>query len=504
MNETEPLRNLPIPSGAAETPFPGESALHRTIREDCRFFAGLAAGLGAFYALCFIKAGGCGINVPAYALGWCIASHLALRRLGCASLRRDGRWYAAVLALAGSVFWTANEFLQAVSIAGCLLLQGFWLLNVFADVRGWHFGKAAGAMARLFFRSVGRCFEPFLHLAALSRAGRGRGRYVLLGLLFALPLSALVLALLSSGDAAFRELIRRAFSHWDLEGLADALQWLGTFLLVSLLFYGSLCAQADRPEPEAQPEANKAPALVAVTFTAVLTAIYLLFCAVQLRMLFLTDGSGLPAGYTYAEYAREGFFQLLAVSAINVLLVIVAQRRFDKSRTLRTLLTVLSGCTYLLILSSGRRMALYVQVYLLTVPRLLVLWFLLVLAMVLTGALITVFRPGFRLFRYSLVVCLCAWLAFVFVRPDALAARYDLRRDGCSISTLSLIRYDLAADAVPELRPWLDTDRAAIETYMGGCPAGGFPQQYREAGLRGFNWSLWQANRLAEEYEDGT
>lgn len=52
--------------------------------------------------------------------------------------------------------------------------------------------------------------------------------------------------------------------------------------------------------------------------------VYALFCAVQVRFLFaglLTDGSiALPDGLTYSEYARSGFFQLLAVTAINVTL----------------------------------------------------------------------------------------------------------------------------------------------------------------------------------------
>lgn len=502
MNETAWYEKQPLPACPAETDAPVEGELHRRLREGCVPLLLLAAAVGGMCSFCFVNAGGLGLNAVIYALVWCLCAHGALRRLGLASLRRDGRWYAGILALAIGVFWTANGFLQAVSLLGCFLLQCFWALSLFADIRDWHFGKAAGAVVRLVFRSIGRFWEPVSHLAAKHRFGGARSQSVLLGLLIGLPLAAAAAALLASGDAAFRELGRRMFAGLDFR-FGTLLPRLGVFLLASLSFYGALCAQTDRPEPEAQRPCRRADALVAVTFTSVLTALYVLFCAVQIRMLFAADGSGLPAGYTYAEYAREGFFQLLAVSGINVVLVIVAQRRFVVDRTLRIMLRLLSGCTYLLLLSSARRMLLYVRVYHLTVLRLLVLWFLLVLAVVLAGALAAVRRPSFRLFHFSLAVCLCAWLAFVFARPDALAARYNLRRDGCTVSTLSLIRDELAADAVPELRPWLDTDRAAIEIYMAGCPAGYAPRQYREAGIRGFNYSLWQANRLAEEYDNG-
>ena len=53
-----------------------------------------------------------------------------------------------------------------------------------------------------------------------------------------------------------------------------------------------------------------------------------MFCGIQIAVLFAGDVSALPEGMTYAEYAREGFFQLLLVSGINVAVIITAQRRF--------------------------------------------------------------------------------------------------------------------------------------------------------------------------------
>ena len=205
----------------------------------------------------------------------------------------------------------------------------------------------------------------------------------------------------------------------------------------------------------------------------------------------------------YAAYAREGFFELLALSALNVAGVIVSQLRFESSRILRVLLCVVSVCTFIMELSSAWRMILYVQAYGLTFLRLLVLWFLAVLGIVLAGAVITVFRPGFRLFRFTLAVCLSAWLVFAFARPDAIAARYDLRRFGCSDTTLTLIRYELSPDALGELRPYLNQEIRAIDKHMGGYLDEDIPARYAHAGIRGFNYSLWRANQTSEEYRNG-
>ena len=506
MNESAQwyTRNPLPPAVREETPTAAENERHRFLREHCSVFLLLAAAVGAAFALCFVDAGW-GVNFVVYALLWSVCAHLALKKLGLARLSRDLVWYGGGLLLALTVFWTANPFVQFVSAAGCLLLQCLWALNAIVSIRDWHFGKAAGAVIRLVFRSLGRVLEPFSHLAARrkSRRGSGRGKYILLGLVIAVPLAWITLALLSSGDAVFRSLLERLFLRLEWDDLGTVCRSAGAFFFAGIGFYALLCAQTDRPEPETQPEPRRADTLVAVTFTAVLAGIYLLFCGVQIAVLFRGSAVSLPEGYTYARYAREGFFQLLAVSAINVLLVIVSQRRFVPSAPLRTLLCVISGCTVLMELSSAWRMILYVQVYGLTFLRILVLWFLGVLAVILAGAVITVFRPSFRLFRFSLGVCLAAWLVLAFARPDAMAARYDLRRFGCTDTALSLIRYELSHDAVAELRPYLAENRESIAGYLDDDLLYIVPDTYANAGIRGFNYSRWQANETAKEYVHG-
>ena len=92
----------------AAVPVPGESKLHRSLRENCPSFLLLSSAVGGAFAACFVKAGGWGINFFLYALVWTVCAHLSLRRLGLARWRRDAVWYAGILLLALSVFWTAN------------------------------------------------------------------------------------------------------------------------------------------------------------------------------------------------------------------------------------------------------------------------------------------------------------------------------------------------------------------------------------------------------------
>ncbi len=481
-----------------------EGAAHVLLRENCRYHILLALVMGGVFAACFVESDGWGINYALWAAAWCVCAHLALKKLGLARLARDGFWYGGIVLLGLSICWTANFFIQFVSACGCLILQCLWVLNVFADIRDWRFPKAAGAVIRLVFRSLARVFEPFRHLSAVRKTGAGALGHIALGLLIAVPLALGVTSLLSSADAVFRELLRSVFDGWALpDFFRVCLEALCFTFGAAAAFYAVLCAQTDAPEAQAQRPVKTADTLIAVTFTTVLALIYLLFCAIQVRVLFTGQADLLPKGWTYARYAREGFFQLLAVSGVNVALVIVSQRRFASSRALRALLCVISACTYVMEVSSAWRMALYVSAYGLTFLRVLVLWFLAVLGIILACAVATVFRPGFRLFRVCLAVCLGAWLIFAFARPDKIAAEYNIRRFGITESTVSCLRYDLSPDALETLRPYLNENRPLLDKYMDGYLDRGIPERYRLAGARGFNYSLWQANKTAEAYKNG-
>lgn len=151
--------------------------------------------------------------------------------------------------------------------------------------------------------------------------------------------------------------------------------------------------------------------------------------------------------------------------------------------------------------SSGYRMILYVQAYGLTFLRILVLWFLLVLAVLLTGTLVSVFRPAVPLLRFFLWVCLCLWLVFAFARPDRIAARYNLERFGPQDDVAACLLYELSPDAVPIMAQYRHSGIYSLE--WEGYLTKSIPRRYQQAGIRGFSFSLWEANKAAEAYGNG-
>jgi hypothetical protein len=93
---------------------------------------------------------------------------------------------------------------------------------------------------------------------------------------------------------------------------------------------------------------KKAEASIAATFMTLLCVVYTFFCGIQLIYLFANGLFVLPEEYTFAEYARRGFFELLTVAVINVLLMVLCRAFFKESKILRIVITFMTNYNYVM------------------------------------------------------------------------------------------------------------------------------------------------------------
>ena len=208
--------------------------------------------------------------------------------------------------------------------------------------------------------------------------------------------------------------------------------------------------------------------VTAVTCMSAIALLYLFFCGIQVIYLFLGKGS-LPEGVTYSSYARQGFFQLLFVAVMNLVMVLMNLKFFRKSRLLNGVLTVICGCTYVMIASAAYRMILYVREYHLTYLRVLVLWFLLLLACLMAGVVILIYKNRFPLFSWCLVLISVFFVVFSFMRPERVIAEYNVNHvKEWSDSDFQYMTQVLSADAVPVVLKVLEDDAVLERFYSGG------------------------------------
>jgi hypothetical protein len=159
-------------------------------------------------------------------------------------------------------------------------------------------------------------------------------------------------------------------------------------------------------------------------------------------------------GLTYAQYAREGFGQLVVATALTLAVVAVAARRAprasDRDRIIsRAALGVLCVGTLGVVASALRRMDLYVEAFGMTRLRV----FVVVVEIVLGAVLLLVLMAGVRwngawLPRAVVQVVAVAVLGLAIVNPDALIVRHNTSVDLDVALDLSYLR-GLSADAVP-------------------------------------------------------
>ena len=249
-----------------------------------------------------------------------------------------------------------------------------------------------------------------------------RALYVLAGTGISIPLIAVVLVMLSSADMIFRESMRVLFGNLDGWDVICCIFWSAVMFFFS---YGMASFLEGRELSETAGDHRKGQPVIAISATAVIAVIYIYFCVIQVVYLFAGYGT-LPAGYTYAQYARQGFFQLLFICLMNLVLVLIGIGFFRESRVLKGILLVISGCTFIMTASSAYRMLLYISVYYLTFLRIFVLWALGVIALLLMGIIGKTLKNSFPLFRYGLCVITVCYLVLSFGQPDYWIARYNI------------------------------------------------------------------------------
>ena len=125
---------------------------------------------------------------------------------------------------------------------------------------------------------------------------------------------------------------------------------------------------------------RRVPETVWCVLTGCFCAVYLLFFAVQGSYLFGAFRHRLPAGFTVAQYARQGFFQLCMVMGVNFLLLwLVTHSSRALNRPGRIMCTVLLAQSILLAVTALSKLALYIACFGFTPLRLQSSWLVCVL-----------------------------------------------------------------------------------------------------------------------------
>ncbi|MBQ6844961.1 MAG: DUF4173 domain-containing protein [Agathobacter sp.] len=443
------------------------------IKENFHIF-GIASILYAcLYTFCMYK-NDSGITYPIMILGSIAFVCFCQEKLEIAWKKESIFYGVSLMLLAVSTCCTDDYRIIFLNKVGIFLLMVCMILGIVYDTRKWELKKFFASIIKVIFMAIGEVARPFSDAVWFCKNKLDKKNskyiYIMIGVGVAIPVVVVIFVLLSSADAVFRDFGDRLFSRLntgDIFGIA----WM--FAIAFLASYCLLAYVSKKTVKEEVDDTRKWEPLIAIPVTSVLSVMYLVFSGIQIMYLFMGNMQ-LPKGYTYAEYAREGFFQLLAVSVINLVIVLIGLSRFKKSRILKAVLTVLSLCTFIMIASSALRMVIYIQYYYLTFLRIFVLWSLVVLFLLFVGVIIYIIKEDFPLFRYAMVVVTCLYIVFSFCHPDYWIAKVNLAGTkevrcqffkGETYSDYGFLA-DLNADAAPVLLAWTAEEGYSFESYF--------------------------------------
>ena len=403
---------------------------------EAPFFIWATLGYAIFYVFCLYK-NGSGITFPLFTLGTIIYFVLCMKKLDV-TVKKYSIFYMICIELLGlSTCLTDSWVIILFNKFAIFFLVIIFLLHNFFENKHWNFldyikAYFLATLVPIIF--VGKPFADFIHYRKIkSVSGEEKKKskiiYVVLGVIFSIPLVVIVLALLISADAVFENVFASMFEEMNiftitqdafLMGILFVIVFFGAYMLISFMSTFKL--------NESKQEKTGFEPLIAITICSILSFIYVIFSGIQVVYLFIGSGANfvLPNDMTYAEYAREGFFQLLFVCLINLFFVLMGIHLFRESKVLKTLLCLITSCTYIMIASSAMRMLLYIQYKYLTFLRVFVLWALLVIALVMIGTMISIFKKDFNFFKYSTIVVTCLYLVLSFGRVDYFIAKVNL------------------------------------------------------------------------------
>jgi hypothetical protein len=409
-----------------------------------------------------------GANFTLWSLG-IVAAVLTLARRRHETLPASA-WIAAPAAVLGLMFiWRDSAELavyNALALAATLALLSMSLTRGPAfSVVGSRVRDLVEGAVRLGIGTVfGMLPLVFSDVSFRDVANNGTKTRIVAGVraaLIAIPLLLLFGGLFASADPVFARIAADVFQV-DAELIASHLALFG---VISWLVGGFLRATIIGPI-RGLPTLRVPEGALGLTEVSValgsLVLLFAAFVAVQLRYFFGGDALvQVTAGLSYADYARRGFFELVAVSALVLPVLLSANvllRRENRAaeQVYRSLSFTLLGLLGIIMYSAVARMRLYQGMYGYSIDRLYATVFMAWLAVVFAWFAVTVLRGREKRFLAGVVASAWGFLAALNVgNPAAFVARANIARaaQGKELD----VRYlaNLGADAAPALTRYL-------------------------------------------------
>lgn len=272
-------------------------------------------------------------------------------------------------------------------------------------------------------------------------------------LVIVIPISFVIIFLLSSADMIFNNIfssifdslrnILEDFSGYNLVGRLISMFLLFGYLSLVILF---IVNDFSKEKNDLKEEKRKDAFTMKVLLT-VLNVVYVIFDIIQIKsLMFHSVGDGV----TYAEYARQGFFELMFVSIINISIILLSKKYKSNDKKYIDIMSIIMVIlTFIIIVSAFIRMYLYEAAYGYTLLRLLVYITLITEVILLVLTIKYIINPNTKIVRDYMIIIVSVYTFINFINIDRVIAEKNIERyyDNKKIDLFYLENY--SADNIP-------------------------------------------------------
>ena len=417
--------------------------------------------------------------------------------------------------------WRGGQWLHyslSDYVMGGLRLSG----SALARPTGVLFKKAAPPPAPEGAPAVAE--TPAAAAALPALAARRKTLYaVLRGLLLALPVIAVLAALLAAADPIFSNALSDFLRIFRIQNLGEYIFraiyiLIGAYLLVGVYLHAAGPSREEKliglEKPWLRPFLGWTEAVVVLGCVDVLFAFFVAF---QFRYFFGGATNINLAGYTYAEYARRGFGELVAVAVISLLIFLglsaIARRSPGRQRRIFSGLGLgLVALVAAILVSAFQRLLLYEAAYSFTRLRTYTHVFMVWLGILLLATVLVELFGRLRAFALALVLVLVGFAASIaLLNVDGFIVRENVARAAFLPTGSEEVELDtgylvgLSDDAAPALvgefqsktlSPTLHDDIGAVLA----CRAFITQNSYQSLPWPAYHWARSQAITLYAQY----
>ena len=383
-----------------------------------------------------------------------------------------------------------NHFAAFILTAiGLLALSG---MNRMPLSRAGMLGESFVNSFRAMFSHFGKPFRAMPEAVGRKKSGV---LGVVIGVAVSIPLLAVLIALLSSADIFFHDTVSgwlRVFEDINI----GRILWYGVRIVFFTLLLFSVFYALRHPKPlrEREHAPARVPASFTMTVLILIAVLYFIFFSSifwGLAYANLRDPAFFAENGGYAQYAREGFFQLAAVAAINFIAVGIASYVNNRHKGVRTLAVILSVQTLALLGTAVVRMCCYIGAYGLSFLRLATFAGMAVIACAMALSIVKAFRPDYKIFPVLGCVTLALWMVFTLCDTSRVIAAYNV--SAYLSGSLGSVDTEYLADLSPSVIPELE--RLAEEGSDKDAHIARLRIEEVKAGERG-GWWIWSFDQL--------